>query len=92
MPIMRTTVTLDEDVVRELKARAKRSDRSFKQELNEALRLGFSISRGSVTRRKRFRVRPHHSPFRPGIDAAKLNVLVDQLEVESAVIDILKSR
>ncbi|HMG21557.1 MAG TPA: hypothetical protein VK607_09585 [Kofleriaceae bacterium] len=30
----------------------------------------------------RFTVQPHAGGFRPGIDAGKLNELVDQLEVE----------
>jgi hypothetical protein len=80
---MRTTVTIDDDVARELKARAKRSEKSFKQVLNESLRFAFSVDRSPAGRRKRFRVRPFRSPFRAGIDIEKLNQLNDQLEVES---------
>jgi hypothetical protein len=79
---MRTTVTLDDDVANELKKRAKRSEKSFKQELNDSLRLAFSLSRSSTVRQKRFRVRPHRSAFRTGVDIMKLNQLVDQLDAE----------
>ncbi|MCI0602965.1 antitoxin [bacterium] len=83
---MRTTVTLDDDVVRELKARAKQTDKSFKQVLNDSLRLAFSSSRASIRKMKPFRVRPHSSALRPGIDFEKLNQLVDQLEVEERLV------
>lgn len=79
---MRTTVTLDDDVVRELKARAKKSDKSFKEMLNDSLRLAFSLSRSAIRKMKPFHIRPHSSAFRPGIDIDKLNQLSDQLEVE----------
>ena len=79
---MRTTVTIDDDVAKELKERARRSDKSFKKVLNESLRLAFSMERSSIGRLKRFRVRPFRSAFRPGIDLEKLNQLADQLEVE----------
>jgi hypothetical protein len=82
---MRTTVTLDEDVVRELKTRAKKADKSFKEVLNDCLRLAFTISRSPIRKIKPFRVRPHSSTFRPGIDVDKLNQLSDQLEVEERV-------
>lgn len=79
---MRTTVTLDEDVVRELKALASRRQTSFKRTLNDSLRLSFSLLRAPAKKRPRFRVRPHYSPFRPGVDVEKLNRLADQLEAE----------
>jgi hypothetical protein len=89
---MRTTVTLDEDVVRELKSRAKKADKSFKEVLNDCLRLAFSFSRSSIRKLKPFQVRPHSSAFRPGIDSEKLNQLSDQLEVEKRVQDLRRSR
>ncbi|HEY7160296.1 MAG TPA: hypothetical protein VH815_03515 [Acidobacteriota bacterium] len=82
---MRTTVTLDEDVARELKSRAKKADKSFKEVLNDCLRLAFSLSRSSIRKMRPFHVQPHSSPFRPGIDIDKLNQLSDQLEVEDRI-------
>jgi hypothetical protein len=89
---MRTTVTLDEDVVRELKSRAKKADKSFKEVLNDCLRLAFSLSRSPIRKMKPFHVRPHSSAFRPGIDSDKLNQLSDQLEVEERIQDLRRSR
>ena len=39
---MRTTLTLDEDVAARLKAEMRRSDRPFREVVNEFLRLGLS--------------------------------------------------
>lgn len=89
---MRTTITLDDDVAREIHARAKQSDKSFKEILNESLRLAFSVSRSPLSRLKPFRVHPHKSAFRAGIDAAKLNQLVDELEVDSRKETFLKEQ
>ncbi len=80
--IVRTTVTLDDDVVRGLRALARRREQSFKQVLNDSLRLSFSLLRAPRRRVAPFRVRPHRSAFRPGIDVEKLNQLADQLEAE----------
>jgi len=87
---MRTTVTIDDDVVRELKARVRRSEKSFKEVLNDSLRLAFSQLRSSSRHQRRFRVKPHRSAFRPGVDLEKLNQLVDQLEVESRLESLRK--
>ncbi|MGH7962252.1 MAG: CopG family transcriptional regulator [Candidatus Binatia bacterium] len=37
---MRTTITLDQDVAAKLKAEARRSGKSFKETINEAIRRG----------------------------------------------------
>ncbi len=77
---MRTTVTLDDDVLRELRRLMKAEDRSFKDALNETVRRGLAAGRQRTNKRRRFRVRPHSSEFRSGIDPGKLNQLVDELE------------
>ena len=52
---MRTIVTLDEDVAALLEDEMKRTDQSFKQTLNDALRRGL---RTAVPNRKPFQVLP----------------------------------
>jgi hypothetical protein len=79
---MRTTVTLEPDVAARLKEYAHRRRTSFKAALNAAVRRGLSAQEPPASRR-RFVVKPHSSPFRPGIDSGKLNQLVDQLEAEN---------
>ncbi|MFN8092289.1 MAG: DUF2191 domain-containing protein [Vicinamibacteria bacterium] len=39
---MRTTLTLDDDVARRIKAEVRRSGKPFRSVVNEVLRLGFS--------------------------------------------------
>jgi hypothetical protein len=74
---MRTTLTIDDDLARELQATATRSGKSFKDVVNDALRMGL----GSP---KPFRVHPKACGFRVAIDITKLNQVVDDLEIERA--------
>lgn len=80
---MRTTLTLDPDVVRMLDEEVHRRRRPLKQIVNEALRRGLAPpARRPVT--GRYRVRPHKTTVRPGIDVRALNRLVDEFDEESA--------
>jgi hypothetical protein len=81
---MRTTVTLEPDLAKKVKALAHRRGLSFKQTLNDLIRRGLS-SPARVEPQNRFTVQLHDSEFRPGIDPGKLNQLVDQLEVEDFI-------
>ncbi|MCY3919318.1 MAG: antitoxin [Chloroflexi bacterium] len=77
---MRTTLTLDDDLAAVLKEQARLLDKPFKQVVNDALRRGMAPA--PPEDRPRFRIRPHHSGFAPGVDPLRLNQLYDQLEVE----------
>ena len=81
---MRTTVTLEPDLAKKLKALAHSRGLSFKQALNEAIRRGLT-SPAQQDAQPRYTVQPHAGGFRPGIDPGKLNQLVDQLEVEDFI-------
>lgn len=78
---MRTTVTLDPDVAARLKELAHRRRASFKETLNDVIRKGLSAPAGTREHPERYVVEPHAGGFRPGVDPAKLNQLVDELEV-----------
>jgi hypothetical protein len=78
---MRTTLTLDADVARLLEEEAHRQRKPFKQVVNEAIRRG--LSPRPSTRPGRYRVRPHKTVVRPGIDPGSFNKLVDELEDEA---------
>jgi hypothetical protein len=78
---MRTTLTLDPDVARLLREEAHRQRRSFKDVVNDAIRKGLAPS--VSPKMGRFRVRPHRTVLRPGIDPGGLNRLVDELEDEA---------
>jgi hypothetical protein len=82
---MRTTLTLDDDVVRRLRQMAQHSRRSFKEFVNDTLRRGLSVGTRPRAASERFVVRPKACGFGPGIDPLKLNQLVDELETTDFV-------
>lgn len=82
---MRTTVTLDPDVVRLLKNEAHASGRSFKIALNEAVRKAFQATPKTARKRKPFVVKSHHMGLMPGIDYSKANKLADDMEIDAFV-------
>lgn len=92
MLLMRTTLTLDDDVERELREAARRSGRPFKEIVNEALRRGLLAGSSPARRSSRFRVRPTACGFRAGIDLTKLNQLLDDLEIEHAGVLVVRDR
>jgi len=79
---VRTTVTLDDDVVAGLKAAAHEHDVSFKQALNDAVRAG--LARPAATREP-FVMRTSAMRARPGIDLDKALRLAGDLEDDEIV-------
>ncbi len=78
MPAIRTTLTLEPEVAEVLRREAALGKRSLKEIVNQALERGLGIE--SASARKRFHIKAHSSAFLPGIDSARLNQSVDQLE------------
>jgi hypothetical protein len=81
MQHVRTTVTLDPDVERLLREAARRSGKSFKEVLNRAVREALA-PRSDARSSKPFRVKGRPMRLRAGIDAAALNRLLDEVEIE----------
>jgi hypothetical protein len=81
---MRTTLTLDPDVVRLIQDAVHRERRPTKQVINDALRRALAPPPGP--RREPYRLVPHESQLRPGLDLTGFNRLADELEDE-AIID-----
>lgn len=82
MPPIRTTVTLDPDVAEQLKALARRRNLSFKEALNNAVRVGLAAERGGS--------RPFHTPtwpmgVRPGVDLTHALQMAADLEDEEII-------
>lgn len=76
---MRTTLTLDPDVVKLLEDEQHRARKPFKQVVNDALRRGLApkaVARPAA----RYRVQAHEATFLPGLDRSRLNALADELE------------
>ncbi|MYD99719.1 MAG: antitoxin [Alphaproteobacteria bacterium] len=78
---MRTTLTLEPDVEQLLHREIRRTDRSMKAVVNDALRRGLG-AHGKPPRLPRYRVQPHDFGARPGVDMDRFNQLVDELEAE----------
>ena len=83
MSSMRTTLTLDPDIAQRLRQELASGKKSFKEVVNERLRLGFGLKKAKD--RPPFRVKAHSSAYQPGIDPNKFNQLVDELEVEEFI-------
>jgi hypothetical protein len=80
---MRTTLTLDDDVVRLIEGAVHRERRPMKQVVNDALRRALAPQE---LREEPYRLKPHKSAVRPGFDPAGFNRLADELEDE-AILD-----
>ena len=78
---MRTTLTIDPDVEMLIQREMRRTERSMKAVVNDALRIGLGV-RGKPPRPPRFKVEPHPLGLKAGVDADRLNQLVDELESE----------
>ena len=82
MSVMRTTLTIDDDVAARLKELAHRRRASFKETVNAVLRRGLSAQ--DRTDAEPYETDVFRSGFRPGVDIARLNQLSDHLEVDDA--------
>lgn len=85
MQDVRTTLTLDDHLAEKLKDLATRRGVSFRKLVNELLLAALSRPDRPAKRPKPFVVDTFKSPFRPGVDAMKLNQLLGELEVNDAV-------
>ncbi|HEX7705175.1 MAG TPA: ribbon-helix-helix protein, CopG family [Thermoanaerobaculia bacterium] len=82
---MRTTLTIDDDLLEELQKRAKDSNKSLKVTVNEVIRRGLSAGQPITPAAKPFKVEARSCGFQPGIDPAKLHQLLDDLETDDFV-------
>jgi hypothetical protein len=78
---MRTTLTIEEDVARQIRKRMVEEKLSLKQVVNDALRVGLTKN-ARKEKTVLFKVEPHSFGFKAGIDRDKLGQLLDELEVE----------
>ena len=76
---MRTTLTLDEDVHAKLEAEMRKSGRSFKETVNETLRIGLNARRETKPA-KPFKIYTRDLQARSGISFDNIEELLDQIE------------
>ncbi len=75
-------MTIDDDIITELKETAYRDGKPFKRVVNETLRAGIAFAQ-EPKRGKRYRIKPASlGGVRPGIDLAKALRLSDGIEDE----------
>ena len=82
---MRTTLTIDDVIIHRLKDRAAKEGVTFKELVNQALRLGLA-QKETPHPPKSFRVKAHRLGMKPGFSRLSMNQLYDQLETESALL------
>ena len=75
---MRTTLSLDDDVVKLLRRELRRSGSSLKAAVNHFLRLGLMAS--GKQQRKPFVVHPRPLGLRPGLSYDNVEELIEALE------------
>jgi hypothetical protein len=74
-----TTLILDRDVADRVKLEMRRSGRTLRAVVNDALRRGFGLATKPISQTP-FVVRPHAFGFKAGIDLDRLNQFADELE------------
>ncbi len=76
---IRTTVTLDEDVMERVKQQSRSRGTSFRETLNDVLRTGLLASDTQPKRRK-LEIVPHHGGYYPGLNYDCTEALIEYLE------------
>jgi len=78
----RTTIRLDDDLIRELKQRAKRDNISLTKLINQTIRNGL---RAPAKKPKYRYVEKTYDMGVPLVDISHTNALLDELEIEDAL-------
>lgn len=81
---MRTTVTLDPDVVAQIKTQMREKGISFKEALNNAIRMGLS---GHGKNRRRYRQKGYNMGI-PSVPLRRAMQLAAELEDEEIIRDL----
>ena len=77
---IRTTVTLDEDVLERVKAESRNRGASFRDTLNDLLRLAL-VTQAAAPPREPFKIRGYHmGPLRPGLNYDSIEALLEYAE------------
>jgi hypothetical protein len=79
---IRTTVTLDEDVLESARSFSRQHGIAFRQALNELVRRGILFEKEAETAQaaQPFRVEPQHMGFRAGLNYDDVSELIEHLE------------
>ena len=75
----RTTITLEDDVRAKLEAEVRKSGKSFKETVNETLRLGL-FSREKASASEPFVIKAKPMGLKPGYNLDKTWELIEEIE------------
>ena len=78
---MRTTLTIDDDLMAQIEDLQRKKGLSFKGAVNYLLRAGIQFQ-AQPPKPKPHRTKPRKLGLRSGIDPTKLNQLIDDLEAD----------
>jgi len=76
---VRTTLTLDDEIARKLRAESRRAGRSFRDVVNDTLRRGLASECGGSAR-KRFRVKARDMGLKPGLSLDNVAEVLEHVE------------
>ncbi len=77
---IRTTLTLEEDVVHRLRSEAERTGRPFKAVVNEAIRAGLERRAVRADQSASFSIKPFDMGLKAGFELDDIEGLLDRLE------------
>ncbi len=80
---MRTTLTLEPEVARRVESEIRRTRKTMKAVINDALKAGLGMNGRPSEPLPPFKVKAYDMGVMPGIDYDKFNQLSDELEVEA---------
>jgi len=80
MVLMRTTLTLSDDVLKMARQKAARENRSLREVINEALRQGLTLGNQRSDTRYVFRLKTVPGRIMPGVDLHDRDKLFDLLD------------
>jgi len=80
---MRTTISIDDDVLERARAVATKLRTPFKAVVNEALRAGLDCVEQPAKRRP-YKTKPHAMGLRPGRNLDNIQELLSQIEGEDS--------
>lgn len=81
MPVMRTTIVIDDDVLEKARSLATRRRAPLRVVINEALRAGLKMA-DFLRRKKPYRTAPHAMGLKPGRNLDNIQELLAQTEGE----------
>ena len=80
MMLMRTTLTINDDVLRMAREKAARESRSLRDVINESLKLGLTLGQRRPGAKYVFRLKTVRGHIMPGVDLHDRDKLFDLLD------------